>query len=181
MSKLDEKKFAHLGVEGSHLRSDDIVVSEAFRTAYKNLANIVEAHNMPIERSQDGLIKHLVHHKMNTRECCVEAYMQFFKPGERSGKHRHMWEEVLFVVEGSGYDLHWDLEFDCQDEFKWSWKKEPKKFSWERGDFIYVPPFTTHQHYNDEEADARIIVISNRIVKEMGFDWFDQIETAPGS
>jgi hypothetical protein len=26
----------------------------------------------------------------------------------------------------------------------------------------------------------RLIVISNRIVKEMGFDWFDQIENAPG-
>jgi hypothetical protein len=23
-------------------------------------------------------------------------------------------------------------------------------------------------------------VISNRMVKEMGFDWFDQIENAPG-
>jgi hypothetical protein len=25
-----------------------------------------------------------------------------------------------------------------------------------------------------------LIVISNRMVKEMGFDWFDQIENAPG-
>ena len=55
----------------------------------------------------DGLIKHLVHEKLNTREMCVEAYMQFLKPGEKSGKHRHMWEEMIFVVEGSGYDLHW--------------------------------------------------------------------------
>ena len=49
---------------------------------------------MPFERSADGLIKHLMHRKMNTREMCVEAYMQFLKPGERSGKHRHMWEEL---------------------------------------------------------------------------------------
>jgi hypothetical protein len=25
-----------------------------------------------------------------------------------------------------------------------------------------------------------LIVINNRIVKEMGFDWFDQLERAPG-
>ncbi len=51
-----------------------------------------------MERSADGLIKHLVHEKMGTRECCVEAYMHFLKTGERSGKHRHMWEAVIFVA-----------------------------------------------------------------------------------
>jgi gentisate 1,2-dioxygenase len=107
--------------------------------------------------------------------------MQFLKPGERSGKHRHMWEEVLFVVEGSGYDLHWDLKFDCIDAFEWEWSAEPRKFEWERGDFIYVPPFTVHQHFNSHATDeARLIVISNRMVKEMGFDWFDQLEHATG-
>jgi hypothetical protein len=25
-----------------------------------------------------------------------------------------------------------------------------------------------------------LIIISNRIVKEMGYDWFDQLESAPG-
>ena len=28
--------------------------------------------------------------------------------------------------------------------------------------------------------EARLIVISNRIVREMGFDWLDQLENAPG-
>ena len=103
------------------------------------------------------------------------------KAGERSGKHRHMWEEVLFVLEGSGYDLHWDLKFDCIDAFEWEWSPEPTRHEWQRGDFIYVPPFTIHQHFNSHANDeARLIVISNRIVKEMGFDWFDQIENAPG-
>jgi len=180
MEKLNEKDFAHLGVPGSHLRRDDIRSSQEFRARYEALSNVVEAQDMPIERSPDGLIKHLVHHRMNTRECCCEAYMLFLQPGEQSGKHRHMWEEVAFVVEGSGYDLHWDLEFDCNEAFKWSWKPEPRKFAWERGDFIYVPPFTAHQHFNDGGTQARLIVISNRITKEMGFDWFDQLETAPG-
>ena len=122
---------------------------------------------MPFERSADGLIKHLVHHKMNTRERCVEAYMQFLKPGERSGKHRHMWEEVLFVVEGEGYDLHWDLKFDCLDAFEWEWTPEPRKFEWQRGDFIYVPPFTIHQHFNRRRdvggaADRDLATASSR-------------------
>jgi quercetin dioxygenase-like cupin family protein len=178
---LDERDFAHVGQKTCSFRADDIAASQQFRKDYDARADVVSAQDMPFERSPDGLIKHLVHNKLNTRECCVEAYMQFLKPGERSGKHRHMWEEVLFVVEGSGYDLHWDLKFDCLDAFEWDWNPEPQRFAWQRGDFIYVPPFTIHQHVNaDPATEARLIVISNRIVKEMGFDWFDQIETAPG-
>jgi len=158
--------------------ADDIAASEEFRKRYATLPNVVEAENMPWERSPDGLIKHLVHRQLSTCECCVEAYMQFLKPGERSGKHRHMWEEVIFVVEGSGYDLHWDMKFECLDAFHWEWAEGSKKFEWTRGDYIYIPPFTTHQHFATEEA--RLIMMSNRMVKEMGFDWFDQVETAPG-
>ncbi len=146
----------------------------------RRCGNVVTAEDMPFERSADGLIKHLVHKKLNTRECCVEAYMQFLKAGERSGKHRHMWEEIIFVVEGSGYDLHWDMKFDCLEAFEWDWAEEPKRFEWQRGDFIYIPPFTIHQHFAEADSEARLIVISNRIVKEMGYDWFDQLENAPG-
>jgi len=89
-----------------------------------------------------------------------------------------MWEELIFVAEGSGYDLHWDMKFDCQDKFLWEWADEPKKFEWKRGDYIYIPPFTNHQHFAVNEA--RLIVMSNRMIKEMGFDWLDQLENAPG-
>ena len=181
MSKvLDERDFAHLGDKTCSFRVDDVAASQAFRRDYEARFNVVSAEDMPFERCPDGLIKHLVHGNLNTKECCVEAYMQFLKPGERSGKHRHMWEEVIFVIEGSGHDLHWDLKYDCVDAFAWDWEPEPKRFEWKRGDFIYVPPFTTHQHFAGDES-ARLIVISNRIVKTMGFDWFDQLEAAPES
>jgi gentisate 1,2-dioxygenase len=117
---------------------------------------------------------------MNTREQCVDAYMQFIPPGGCTGKHRHMWEEVIFVAEGSGYDLHWDVKFDCLEKYEWDWETEPKKSEWQRGDFIYIPPFSIHQHVNTSQTEARLIVISNRIVKAMGFNWLDQVEKAPG-
>jgi gentisate 1,2-dioxygenase len=173
----DEADVAHQGGPDCSFRAEDIAESAEFRTLYEGLRNVVRAEEMPFEKTADGLIKHLVHHKMQTRECCVEAYMQFLQPGEKSGRHRHMWEEIIFVAEGSGYDLHWDLKFDCLDAFAWEWAKEPKRFAWTRGDFIYVPPYTEHQHFAGTEA-ARLIVISNRIVKEMGFNWYDQIENA---
>jgi uncharacterized RmlC-like cupin family protein len=177
-SLFTERGPAHSGDKTCTFRAEDVVASQEFRKEYETRSDVVLAEDMPFERSADGLIKHLVHHKMNTRECCVEAYMQFLKENERSGKHRHMWEEVIFVVEGEGYDLHWDMKFDCLEAFKWEWAEEPRRFEWKRGDYIYIPPFTIHQHVATQEA--RLIVMSNRIVKEMGFDWFDQVENAPG-
>ena len=180
MPLFTERDPAHSGKKTASFRADDVKAAAEFRKAYESKLNVVHAEDMPWENSADGLIKHLVHHKLNTREMCVEAYMRFLKPGEKSGKHRHMWEEVIFVVEGSGYDLHWDMKFDCLDAFKWEWAAEPKAYSWKRGDYIYVPPFTIHQHVAGDHEDVRLIVMSNRIVKEMGFDWFDQVENAPG-
>ena len=63
------------------------------------------------------------------------------------------------MVEGEGYDLHWDMKFDCQDKFIWEWADEPKKFEWKQGDYVYVPPYTNHQrfahqgspHHRDEQ------------------------------
>ena len=68
--------------------------------------------------------------------------MQFLKDGERSGKHRHMWEELFFVVEGSGYDLHWDLKWDCVEAFDWQWAEAPKRYEWTRGDYVYTVSYT---------------------------------------
>jgi gentisate 1,2-dioxygenase len=182
MAAREEKEFAHLGDKTCNFRAEDIVNSAEFRKFYAEAANVVHAEDMPFENSPDGRIKHIINSRMNTREMCVEAYMQFLPPNGRSGKHRHMWEEIIFVAEGTGYDLHWDLKFDCLDEFTWDWQAEPKQFAWTRGDFIYVPPFSIHQHFNgDAKNEARLIVISNRIVKAMGFDWLDQLEHAPGS
>ena len=48
------------------------------------------------------------------------------------------------------------------------------------GDYVYIPPFTMHQHFANAGQECRIIVMSNRIVKDMGFDWYDQVERAPG-
>ena len=155
--------------------------SEQFRVDYANRLNVVKSAQMPLERSPHGLIKHIINERMNTKECCLDMYMQFLPPGKASGKHRHLSEEVMYVVEGTGYDLHWDVRFDCDHEMEFTWDAEPKKYEWSQGDFIYIPPYCTHQHFNtDSKNEARIIVINSRILKPMGFDWYEQIENAEG-
>lgn len=155
--------------------------SKQFRTEYQDRSNVVKAHEMPMERTADGLIKHIINEGMNTKECCIDIYMQFLDAGQATGVSRHLSEEVAFVIEGNGHDLHWDVKFKCADEFIWEWDTEAKKFEWGPGDFIYIPPYCAHQRVNSESSkEARIVVMNSRMMKAIGFDWIDQLEPAKG-
>ena len=179
MKSIDDPDAARLMGEEADFYAEALKASADFRQDYAGRAKIIKSRDMPFENSPDGLIKHVINEKMATAENCVDAYMQFLKPGARSGKHRHLSEEIVFVLEGAGYDLHWDVKFECLEEFEWEWETEPKRFDWKAGDFVYIPPYCAHQHFADPDGDARFLCITSRIVKAMGFDWFDQLENAP--
>ena len=102
--------------------------------------------------SPHGLIKHLVNDKMNARVETVDIYMQIIPPGSRSGKHRQLAEECLYVLEGRGYDLHVDCDVEITDTYHWKPQDEERRFEWEAGDMIYVPPNTISQHFNADPA-----------------------------
>ena len=141
---------------------------------------IVHPDEMPWEMSRQGLLKHLLNEEMNTRMETVDAYMQVLPPGSRSGKHRHLAEECLYVVEGFGYDLHQDCDVEITDTYEWKPQDEIKRYGWEAGDVIYIPPCTIHQHFNGDAArPARLISCTNRIYKNSGLNDLVQIENAP--
>jgi quercetin dioxygenase-like cupin family protein len=177
----DEKITAALGAIQTDFYARMLEKSKEFREGYYKKKNIIHSEEMPWEDSPQGRIKHLVNEDMDTAECCMDMYMQFIEPGGRSGKHRHMAEEVFFVLEGKGHDLHWDALFKLEEKFIWYWEPEPKKFEWEEGDFVYIPPYAIHQHFNTDPANpARFITGTSRLVKALGMDWWEQVENAPG-
>lgn len=177
---FEEAKRTDIKGQRVYYDREALKTSAQFREEYKKRKGVIKAEEMPWEESPHGHIKHVVHEKMNTAECGLDAYIQIIPPGGRSGKRRQLAEELFYVLEGKGYDLHWDLEFDCKETFLWDWAEEPKKFEWEEGDFVYIPPYTMNQHFNaDPEKPARIISASSRVVRHLGFDWVEQVEPAP--
>ncbi len=141
---------------------------------------VIHPEEMPWEMARQGLLKHLVNEAMNTRMETVDAYMQIVPPGSRSGKHRHLAEECLYVLEGEGYDLHQDCDVEITDTYHWTPQEEVKRYEWEAGDVIYIPPNTIHQHFNaSADKPARLISIVNRIFKACGLNDLEQIEDAP--
>jgi quercetin dioxygenase-like cupin family protein len=141
---------------------------------------IVHPEEMPWEMSRQGILKHLLNERMNTRMETVDAYMQIVPPGSRSGKHRHLAEECVYVLEGRGYDLHQDCDVEITDTYHWKAQEEVKRYEWEAGDVIYIPPNTIHQHFNaDPERPVRLISAMNRIYKQVGLNDLEQLEDAP--
>ncbi len=141
---------------------------------------IVKPEDMPWEMSRQGLLKHLLNEAMNTRMETVDAYMQIIPPGSRSGKHRHLAEECLYVVEGRGYDLHQDCDVEITDTYHWKPQERIQRFEWQAGDVIYIPPNTIHQHFNaSPDKPVRLISAINRIFKSCGLNDLEQLEDAP--
>ena len=175
-------------IERSRARTDHaadfytqaLAASREFRKEYAARKKVVKAHEMPMERTADGLIKHVINEGMHTTECCIDVYMQFIPPHGATGTSRHLSEEIAFVIEGRGYDLHYDVSFRCEEEFVWEWDTTPKRCDWGPGDYIYIPPYCAHKRCNADDGEARVIVINSRMLKPMGFHWFDQLEPAEG-
>ena len=176
----DESKTWLVGSQNGKLYQS--LLNEAAELPSRNAKRKKIVHNdeMPWEMSQQGLLKHLLNAQMNTRMETVDAYMQVIPPSSRSGKHRHLAEECLYVVEGRGYDLHQDCDVEITDTYHWKPQEEIKRYEWEAGDVIYVPPNTIHQHFNaSADRPVRLISIINRIFKACGLNDLEQIEDAP--
>ena len=156
---------------------DDAVAAPARNSKRKK---IVRPEDMPWELSPQGLLKHLLNEGMNTRMETVDAYMLIIPPGSRSGKHRQLAEECLYVLEGRGYDLHQDCDVEITDTYHWKPQDEVKRYDWEAGDVIYIPPNTIQQHFNaDAQRPVRLISVINRIYKACGLNDLEQLENAP--
>lgn len=150
------------------------------------LNKVVEPEEMPWEDSPQGRIKHVINERMTEgMEIPVKGtnmYIQEIPPGSRSGKHRHMSEELVFVIGGDGYDHHWDPTAVIQESYSWEYPEEPQRFEWETEDVIYVPTNTIHQHFNaSDDEPARILCCQARVYNQLGYGQNDmeQFETAP--
>ena len=73
-----------------------------------------------------------------------------------------------------------DCDVEITDTYHWKAQDEVKKFEWEAGDVVYIPPNTIHQHFNgDPDRPARLISATNRVYSMCGLNDLEQLENAP--
>jgi quercetin dioxygenase-like cupin family protein len=94
------------------------------------------------ELTRHGRLKFYISRWTEVAARGVDVMAQEIESGERSGEHRHIFEELLLVVKGRGFDLH-----------------EGRQYRWEEGDLICIPPMITHQHINDGKDVAQLVSV----------------------
>ncbi len=132
-------------------------------TFCKTVTHVVRYEEQPWEWTRQGRLKWLVHPETGVAARRVWIYLQEIPPGSRSGKHRHMAEELILVINGKGYDVH-----------------DGERWNWERGNLIPVPSMAEHQHFNtDTENPVLALSAMPSLCTDIGLGGIEQLEDAP--
>ena len=127
------------------------------------VTHVIAYEEQPWEWCRQGRLKWFTHPEVNSAARRVWLYMQEIPPGSHSGKHRHMTEEQILVIEGRGYDIH--------DGARWDW---------ERGDLVSIPAMAEHQHFNGDAHNPVLLLSSMPSVGvALGLGGIEQLEDAP--
>jgi gentisate 1,2-dioxygenase len=66
------------------------------------------------------------------------------EPRQATNKHRHTYETVIYIQQGSGYSLI-----------------ENTRVDWQAGDAIYIPVWAWHSHHNETDHNCVYIACEN--------------------
>ncbi len=75
---------------------------------------------------------------------CLDAHVHEVDPGATTTIHRHSWDAILFMVEGSGWT-----------------EVDGVRYDWKPWDAIHVPAWSWHRHGNAGSAPARFMSYSS--------------------
>lgn len=78
------------------------------------------------------------------------AYVCEIPPGQQTKPQRHLFEEMIFILEGSGATTVWEEG------------GQPQTFEWQKGSLFAVPLNAHHQHFNGAAGEpARYLAVTN--------------------
>jgi gentisate 1,2-dioxygenase len=82
-------------------------------------------------------------------------------PGDRTGRHRHFNEAMIYIISGRGHTIIVD-----------------KRYDWSEADVISVPLYEWHQHFNDDpDKPVRYLGVTNLpLLRAMGLN---RLEDSP--
>lgn len=134
----------------------------------------------PWEWTPFGHIRRIAGEGVPLRIKGTDAYLQEIPAGSHSGKRWQMADEVTHVLEGEGYDLHWDVEAEIDDQFYARIAKKPTRWDWKKGDVIWTPQNTVVQRFNSSDSEpVKLVSASNRMFKYLGYSRIVHFENAP--
>ncbi|MGH6656334.1 MAG: cupin domain-containing protein [Actinocrinis sp.] len=113
------------------------------------------------------------------RQFSVDVYEAKVPAGSRTGRYWKMADEILYVLDGEGYSLHWEVEAEIADKYYARVAKEPTRHEFKKGDTLYIPQNTIAQHFAADGTPLHFISVQNRVFKHLGYDTVHYFEDAP--
>jgi quercetin dioxygenase-like cupin family protein len=117
--------------------------------------------------------------RTDLRTFSVDVFELEIPAGSRSGKRWHMADEVLYVLSGSGYSLHWEVQAELAEKYYARIATEPTRHEFAAGDTLYVPQNTIAQHFSADGEPLHLLSGQNRLFKLLGYDRVVYLENAP--
>ena len=99
----------------------------------------------------------------------LEVFVGKLAPGRQSNPQRHLYEQMIYVIEGDGHTLIWENE-----------NAEPVRLDWEAGDLLSPPLNHRYQHHNDSSnQDAVLFNVTTKPLSEVLYgknDFLSQVD-----
>ncbi len=108
--------------------------------------------------------------KSDLRNFSVDVFELEIPAGSRSGRRWHMADEILYVISGSGYSLHWEVGADIAEKYYARIANEPTRHEIKAGDTLYIPQNTVAQHFSSDGQPLHLLSAQNRLFKMLGYD-----------
>lgn len=116
--------------------------------------------------------------RTDARIFSIAAFELDVPAGSRSGKYWKMADEVLYVLEGGGYALQWEVEAEIAEKYYARVAKEPVRYEVTEGDTLYVPQNHICQLFAADGTPLRVLSAQNRVFKHLGYDTVHYFEDA---
>jgi quercetin dioxygenase-like cupin family protein len=113
------------------------------------------------------------------RQFGVDVFELDIPAGSRSGRHWKMADEILYVLDGGGYSLHWEVQEEIAERYYARIATTPSRHEIVKGDTLYVPQNTVAQHFAADGTPLRLLSAQNRVFKHLGYDNVHYFEDAP--
>jgi quercetin dioxygenase-like cupin family protein len=116
--------------------------------------------------------------RTDVRTFSVDVFELDVPAGGRSGRRWQMADEILYVLSGFGYSLHWEVEAEIAEKYYARIASEPTRHEFKPGDTVYVPQNTVAQHFAADGEHVRLLSAQNRLFKQLGYDNVAYLEAA---
>jgi mannose-6-phosphate isomerase-like protein (cupin superfamily) len=113
------------------------------------------------------------------RQFSIDVFEVTTPAGGSTGKYWKMADEVLYVLDGEGYSLQWEVEAEIAEKYYARIAKEPTRHEFRKGDTVYVPQNTIAQHFAADGTPLHLLSVRNRIFRYLGYDNVHYLEDAP--